>query len=77
MEGTLSSQSINQKTCLLTGTSSGDYNVTGTGQYAKLSGKGTLKGAVTAILTRSGGKCKNGSFTTFQEIIHGSGPVTM
>jgi hypothetical protein len=70
------SQFFNTKTCLLVFYQDGSYTLSdGTGAYADVTGSGTSKVKVLGITTTSGGVCTH-TFTAFQEVITGSGPIT-
>ena len=70
------SQFFNTKTCLLVFYQDGTYTLSdGTGAYADVTGSGTSKVKILGITTNSGGVCTH-TFTSFQEVITGRGPIT-
>jgi hypothetical protein len=74
-----SSQKLNPKTCLLTVVGHGTYKISnGTGKYAKISGSGTYKFNILAVLAKTAGKCSQTKApVAFQQIIKASGPVSL
>ena len=71
--------SLNPKTCLLTLTLHGTYQLLdGTGNYTGITGDGKYQASLLAILAKSGGKCsQTAPPVAFQRVIRASGPVTL
>lgn len=72
-------QSFNPKTCLMTISQRGDYQITGgTGKYAGISGHGRYQLSILAVGARSGGKCTDKKPpVAFHQVINARGPVTV
>ena len=72
-------QNFDPKTCLLTISFHGTYNITGgTGAYSGITGNGKYQLGILAIGARAGGKCsKSKPPVAFHQVINASGPVSL
>ncbi|MDR3035871.1 MAG: hypothetical protein LBV78_22725, partial [Kitasatospora sp.] len=72
-------QSVNPKTCLMTVNQHGTYKLSGgTGKYAGISGSGTYRVSILAVMAKSGGKCvRTKPPVAFQQIIRGTGTAKL
>lgn len=72
-------QNFNPKTCLLTISQHGTYNLTsGTGAYTGITGSGKYQLSILAIGAQSGGRCvQNKPPVAFHQVINASGPVSL
>jgi hypothetical protein len=73
------SQSFDPKTCLMTISQHGTYQLSGgTGTYAGISGSGKYQLSILGVGARSGGKCsKSKPPVAFQQLIRAAGPVKL
>ena len=71
-------QGVNPKTCLFTAIGKGTFKISGgTGAYKGITGSGTYKLNILAILAGSSGKCSQTKPpVSFQEIVNATGQVS-